>query len=151
MNGEGTLPYASVQFSRSVVSDSLRPHGLQHARLPCPSPTPGACSNSCSLSQWCHPTISSTALRIHVSFLPQTPIPSRLVHNWAEFHVLCSKSLLVLHFDYGSVYKTFPNSLTIPSPCPFPRGSVTPFSSLWVSFSFVNLSSFVSFIFRFHL
>ena len=47
-----------VQFSRSVVSDSLRPHGLQHARLPCPSPTPRVCSNSCPLSRWCHPTIS---------------------------------------------------------------------------------------------
>ena len=42
---------SSVQFSRSVVSDSLRPHGLQHARLPCPSPTPGAYSNSCPSSQ----------------------------------------------------------------------------------------------------
>ena len=51
----------SVQFSCSVVSDSLRPHGLQHARLPCPSPSPGACSNSCPLSWWCHPTISSSA------------------------------------------------------------------------------------------
>ena len=49
----------SVQFSRSVVSHSLRPHGLQHSRPPCPSPTPGVYSNSCSLSQWCHPTISS--------------------------------------------------------------------------------------------
>ena len=47
------------QFSCSVVSDSLWPHGLQYARPPCPSPTPGACSNSCPLSQWCHPTISS--------------------------------------------------------------------------------------------
>ena len=46
----------SVQFSCSVMSDSLRPHGLQHAKLPCPSPTPGAYSNSCPLSQWCHPT-----------------------------------------------------------------------------------------------
>ena len=44
-------------FSRSVVSDSLRPHGLQHARLPCPSPSPRVCSNSCPLSWWCHPTI----------------------------------------------------------------------------------------------
>ena len=45
-----------------VVSDSLDPHGLHHARLPCPSPSPGACSNSCPLSQWCHPlTISSLA------------------------------------------------------------------------------------------
>ena len=42
------------------MSDSLQPHGLQHARLPCPSPTPGACSNSCPLSHWCHPTISSS-------------------------------------------------------------------------------------------
>ena len=42
------------------MSDSLWPHGLQHARLPCPSPTPGVCSNSCPLSQWCHPNISST-------------------------------------------------------------------------------------------
>ena len=49
---------ASVQFSCSVVSNSLRPHGLQHARLRCPSPTPGACSNSCPLRWQCHPTIS---------------------------------------------------------------------------------------------
>ena len=49
-------------FSRQVVSDSLRPHGLQHIRLPCPSPTPSVCSNSCSLSPWCHPTISSSVV-----------------------------------------------------------------------------------------
>ena len=47
----------SVQFS-SVMSDSLQPHGLQHARLPCPLPTPGSCSNSFPLSPWCHPIIS---------------------------------------------------------------------------------------------
>ena len=52
----------SDQFSHSVMSDSLRPHGLQHARPPCPSPTPGACSNSCPLSWWCHPTISSSVI-----------------------------------------------------------------------------------------
>ena len=55
-----TLFFKSIQFSLSVVSDSLSPHGLQHTRLPCPSPTPGACSNSCPSSQWCHPTISSS-------------------------------------------------------------------------------------------
>ena len=49
----------SVQFGSSVVSNSLRPHGLQHTRPPCPSPTPGAYSDSCPLSWWCHPTISS--------------------------------------------------------------------------------------------
>ena len=52
----------SVQFSCSVMSDSLQPHEVQYARLPCPSPTPGACSNSCLLSQWCHPTISSSVV-----------------------------------------------------------------------------------------
>ena len=50
---------SSVQFRRSVVSNSLRPRGLQHANLPCPSPTPRACSNSCPSSWWCRPTISS--------------------------------------------------------------------------------------------
>ena len=51
-----------VQFSHSVVSEPLQPHGLQYARLPCPSPTPRACSNSCPLSWWCHPTISSSVV-----------------------------------------------------------------------------------------
>ena len=54
--------FSSVQFSCSVVSDSLRPPGLQHSRLPCPSPTPRVYSSSCPLSQWCHPTISSSAI-----------------------------------------------------------------------------------------
>ena len=48
------VQFSSIQFSCSIVSDSLWPHGLQHARLPCPSPTHGACSNSCPLSRWCH-------------------------------------------------------------------------------------------------
>ena len=52
----------SVEFSFSLMSDSLQSHGLQHARLPCPSPTPGASSNSCPLHQWCHPTISSSVV-----------------------------------------------------------------------------------------
>ena len=56
------LDFSLVQFSHSVVSDSLRPHELQQTRIPCPSPTPGACSNSCPLSQWCHPTISSSVV-----------------------------------------------------------------------------------------
>ena len=57
-----THTLSSVQFSRSVVSDSLQPHGLQHARPPCPSPTPGVHSNSCPLSGWCHPIISSSVI-----------------------------------------------------------------------------------------
>ena len=56
------LLFSSVQFSHSVVSNSLWPHGLQHARLPCPSPTTGVYSNSCPLSQWCLPTISPSVI-----------------------------------------------------------------------------------------
>ena len=51
-----TLQFSSVQFSHSEMSDSLRPHESQHARPPCPSPTPGVYSNSCPSSRWCHPT-----------------------------------------------------------------------------------------------
>ena len=54
--------HTSVQFSCSVMSNSLRPHELEHARPPCPSPTPRAYSNSCPLSRWCHPTISSSVV-----------------------------------------------------------------------------------------
>ena len=60
----------SVQFSLSVVSDSLRPHELQHARTPCSSQTPGVHSNSCPSSQWCHPAISSSV--VPFSSCPQT-------------------------------------------------------------------------------
>ena len=60
----------SVQFSHSVMSDSLWPHESQHARLPHPSPSPIACSNSCLLSQWCHPTISSSVTLFF--FYPQS-------------------------------------------------------------------------------
>ena len=62
--------FSSVQFSRSIVSDSLRPHVLQHTRPPCPSPTPGVHSNSCPLSRWCHPAISSSVVRF--SSCPQS-------------------------------------------------------------------------------
>ena len=54
--------FSSVQFSRSVVFDSLQPHESQHTRPPCPSPTPGAHSNSCPSSWWCHPAISSSVV-----------------------------------------------------------------------------------------
>ena len=57
-----SLGYSLVQFSHSVMSDSLQLHGLQHARPPCPSPTPRIYSNRCPLSQWCYPTISSSVV-----------------------------------------------------------------------------------------
>ena len=65
------LFFSSVQFSRSVVYDS-EPHRLQHARLPCPSSSPGACLNSCTASHWCHPTISSSVVPVS-SHLPSFP------------------------------------------------------------------------------
>ena len=58
----GTFYFGSVQFSHSVVSDSLRPHEPQHTRPPCPSPTPGVYPNPCPSSRWCHPTISSSVI-----------------------------------------------------------------------------------------
>ena len=71
-----TTRWYSVQFSHSVISDSLWSHGLQHARLPCPSPTPGACSNSCTLNWWCHPTISS-------SVIPFSSCPRSFPASWS--------------------------------------------------------------------
>ena len=56
------IQFSSVQFSHSVVSNSLRPHESQHTRPPCPSQTPGVYSNSCPLSRWCHPSISSSVI-----------------------------------------------------------------------------------------
>ena len=60
--GHGSIHSGRVHFNRSVVSDFLWPHGLQHDRLPCPSPTPRAYPNSCLSSRWCHPTISSSVV-----------------------------------------------------------------------------------------
>ena len=74
----------TVQFSHSVMSDSLQPHGLQHARLPCPSPTPGACSNSCPSSRGCHPTISSSGPLL---FLPSMFPNIRVFSNESVIHI----------------------------------------------------------------
>ena len=60
--GDTVFQFSSVQFSRSVVSDPTRPHESQHARPPCPSPTPGVYPHSCPLSQWCHPAISFSVI-----------------------------------------------------------------------------------------
>ena len=60
--GTASLIFSSVQFSRSIVSDSLQPNESQHARPPCPSPTPRVHPNSCALSRWCHPAISPSVI-----------------------------------------------------------------------------------------
>ena len=79
------MNYVSVsQFSRSVVFDSLRSHGLQHARPPCPSPPQRAYSNSCPLSRWCHPTVSSSVI----------PFSSVLPSIFPSIRVFSSKSVL---------------------------------------------------------
>ena len=75
----------SIQFSRSIVSDSLRPHGPQHARPPCPSPTPGVYPNSCPLVWWCHPTISSSIVPFS-SCLQSFPA-SGFYSNESVFHI----------------------------------------------------------------
>ena len=70
--------FSSVHFSHSAVSDSLRLHESQHARPPCPSPTPGVHPNSCPSSQWCHPAISSCH---HLLLLPPIPLSIRVFSN----------------------------------------------------------------------
>ena len=60
--------FSSVQFSCSVMCDALQAHGLQHTRLPCPSPTPGVCSNFCPSSRWCHSTISFSVVPFSSQF-----------------------------------------------------------------------------------
>ena len=94
---------SSVQFNHSVVSDSLRPHGLQHARPPCPSPTPGVYSSSCPLSRWCHPTISSSDTLFSSCF---QSFPASESFPW----VSCSHQLakvLELQLQYQSFQQIF--------------------------------------------
>ena len=83
LNHQG-IPYnsiSSVQFSHSVVSDSLQPHEPQHTRPPCPSPTPGVYTNSCPLSQWCHLTISSSVIAFS-SHLQSFPASESFQMSW---------------------------------------------------------------------
>ena len=78
----------SVQFSHSVVSDPLGPHRLQHARPPCPLPTPGVYSNSSPLSQWCHPTISSSVVPFS-SCLQSFPAAAAAAKSPQSYLTLC--------------------------------------------------------------
>ena len=88
-----SVQFSSVQFSHSVVSDSSRPHGLQHARPPCPSPAPKACSNSCLSSQWCHPTIyplpSPSPPAFNLSSIRAFSNESVLRIRWPKYWSLC--------------------------------------------------------------
>ena len=90
---------SSVQFSRSVMSDSLQPHESQHTRPPCPSPTPRVHSNSCPSSRWCHPTISSSVIPFFScpQFLPASgSFPMSQLFTWDGQSIGVSASTSVL-------------------------------------------------------
>ena len=100
------------QFNHSVMSYSLQPYGLQHTRPPCPSPTPGVYSNSCPLSQWCHPTISSSVAPFssHLQSFPASgsfPISQFFVSGGQSIRVSASASVLPMN-----VWDWFPLGLT---------------------------------------
>ena len=137
--------FSSLQLSCSVVSDSLWPHGLQHTSPTCPSPTPGACSNSCPSSWWCHPTFSSSivpfssclqsfpASRAFLTSQPFTPVQfSRSV---------VSDSLQPHGLQHARPPCPSPTPGVHPNPCPLNwcshptiSSSVVPFSSCLQSF-----------------
>ena len=99
---EEKLWSASVQFSCSVMSNSLWPHGLQQARPPCLSLTPGACLNSCSLSRWCHPAISSSVVPFstHLQSFPASgsfPLSQFFTSGGQSIGVSTSASVLLMN------------------------------------------------------
>ena len=133
----------SVQFSHSVVSDSLQPHGLQHARLPCPSPTPTAYSNSCPSSRWYHPTISSSVVPIssRLQSFPASgsfPMSQFFTSGGPSIGVSASTSVLPMN-----IQDWFPLGWTGWTPCS-PRDSQE--SSPTPQFKSIN-SSVLSFVY----
>ena len=108
--------FNSVQFSHSVVYEFLQPHGLQHTRLPSPSPTPGAYSNSCPSSQWCRPTISSSV--VPFSSRPQSfpasgsfPVSQVFASGGQRIGASASASVLLM-----SIQGWFPLALAVKIP-----------------------------------
>ena len=131
---------SSVQFSRSVMSDSLWPHRLQHTRPPCPSPTPGVHSNSCPLSRWCHPAISSSVVPFssRLQSFPGSgsfPMSQFFTSGGQSIEVSASASVLPVN-----IQDSFPLELT---PC-CPRDSQE--SSSTPQFKSIN-SSVLSFLY----
>ena len=92
------LLFCSVQFICSVMSNSLLSHGLQHTRLPCSSPTPGACSNSCPSSWWCHPTIASSVFPFS-SCLQSFPVSQFFASGSQSIGVSASASVLPMNIQ----------------------------------------------------
>ena len=94
-----SIQFSSVHFSHSVISDSLQPHESQHARPPCPSPTPGVSPNSCASNRWCHPAISSSV--VPFSSCPQSlpasgSFPMNQLFAWSGQSIGVSASVSVL-------------------------------------------------------
>ena len=132
------------QFSRSVVSDSLRPHALQHTRPPCPSPTPRIYSNSCPLSWWCHLTMSSSFVPFSscLQSFPASgsfPVSQFFTSGGQSIGVSASASVLPMN-----IQDWFPLGGLVGSPCR-PRNSQE--SSSTLQFKSIN-SSVLSFLYR---
>ena len=122
----------SVQFSHWVVSSSLRPRGLQHARLPCPSPTPRACSVSCWLSRWCHPTILSSVVPFSSCLLSK----HQGLFQWVSSSHQVAKILELQHQFFQWIFRTdFFYDWLFWSPCS-PRDSQE--SSPTIEFKSIN-------------
>ena len=137
--------FRSVQFSRSVVSDSLRPHELQHARPLCPSPTPGVHSDLHPSSQWCHPAISSSV--VPFSSCPQS-LPGQSLFQWVNSSHEVAKVLEFQpqqhSFQRNPRVDLLQNGL-VGSPCS-PRDSQE--SSSVPQFKSVNTSALIWFVLR---
>ena len=128
----------SVQFSCSVTSDSLQPHGLQHTRPPCPSPTPRVYSNSCPLSQWCHSTISSSVILFssHLQSFPASgsfQMSQFFASGGQSYEVSASASVLPLY-----IQDWFPLGWTAWLSLHFPRDSQESFTT--PQFKSINFS-----------
>ena len=97
------LDTCSCSVNQSVLPDSFQPHEVQHARLPCPSLSPGVCSNSCPLSQWCHPTISSYVIPFsHFQFFPASgsfPMMQFFPSGGQSIRVSASASVLSMNIQ----------------------------------------------------
>ena len=125
---DGNIFYHSVQFGCSVVSNSLRPHGLQHAKPPCPSPTPGVYSHSCPSSRWCHPTISSSIVPFSscLQFFPASgsfPMSQFFASGGQSIGISALTSVLPM-----DIQDWFPLGWTLGSPCS-PEDSQESFST----------------------
>ena len=121
MLGTICLPGLLLLFRCSVLSNSLRRHGLQHNRLPCPSLSPGVSSHSCLLSQWCHPTISSSV--IPSSFSALTLSQHQGFFQWVNFSHQVAKWLELQHQSFQWIFRVdFLQDWLVWSPC-CPRDS----------------------------